>query len=711
MAAARPTSEQRIEKHLIKTGIKEIDEELLLACLCLTRIEKKYNQDFEKKMESHFVESAIGGIVDASRRGEMGNRPDELLHSKDAILNRTDVTVAAGAVRRVANAASAALQDFDRCKTELEALRHVAAERERRLMQQDKQLRFLNAQLQQLSSPEAIYEAFKSVWENESIRNGVNAAQTVDTMKANMSEMQQHKVIAALVSKEALARQQLLDTTSDNMSAVVGDIDIEKISAMFRDQQQDHEPIGVVDTQLKVMELVDNENDNRDPPALTPATEKMLAEQSRQCDYHVGERVAKLTSHGIKTARQAAEAILGCDEPVQFSRQSDNLHFVIRRTTANKSDRTVRMQGSSTSIVGKLASAILYSPASFLQIEVDMKSTLGRKQQLQLQAHELNLNEVWNELCLYSNPFLNLVHFRMNKSLELQAMKKDFDVRPLIVDDFEGIVEFDERRKQQEKRLAFRRLEDGLHSAREVGIETSPSKHFLLSLKDDREHMEHNTQLPGIVSYVSHLKGKSTEWRNPIDNGSIRVSASSMMKPSDLTSIVRPFRDRYSNFFCTKDEPGQYIEISFEQMSILPTGYSISCTHPINCGSFPRSWRLDASSDRVKWSTLLRHVNDESLNRYAPTWAWTLPREVQQSSFYSHFRIVNEGPNASSGEALCVSSFEIYGKLIFITPDRLEPEMSDATLPNIGRPMGFTPFSALPVPKETKTVGKAKAKK
>eukprot|EP00744_Colponema_vietnamica_P011585 GILI01016294.1.p1 GENE.GILI01016294.1~~GILI01016294.1.p1 ORF type:complete len:596 (+),score=66.97 GILI01016294.1:186-1790(+) len=534
-------------------------------------------------------------------------------------------------------------------------------------------------------------------------------------MQANMADMDRHKVTAALVSKEAVARQRILDATSDNTAAVVGDIDVDKIRSMFHDSTRNQESVGVIDTQLNVMELPAEFHRNGGE-GLPLKTEKMLAEQSRQCDYHVEERVGKLTTHGIKNARQAAEAILGCDEPVQFSRQTDNLHFVIRRTTADKRDRNVRMQGSSTSIVGKLASAILYSPASSLQIEVDMKSTLGRKQQLQLQAHELNLNEIWNELCLHSKPYLNLVHFRMQKTLELQAAKKDFDVRPLVVDDFENVVEFDERRRQQEKRLAFRRLEDGLQSARdknaraEIQADASPSKHFLLSVKNEEEHMEHNTQLPGIVSYISHQRGTSTEWRNPIESGAVRVSSSSMMKPSDLSSIIKPYRDRFSNFFCTKDEPGQYIEVSFEQMSILPTGYSLSCTHPINCGNFPRNWRLDASSDRVKWSTLLRHVNDESLNRYAPTWAWTLPREVQQSSFYSHFRIVNEGPNAGTNDALCACSFEVYGKLLFITSERRATEMSDPTIA-YDRPKGFAAFSALPIPKETKPTGKGKAKK
>lgn len=775
MAYARPLTEQRIEKHLTKTGVKEVDEELLLASLCLTRIEKKYNQDFEKKHASegnaaaaaasghnkHYVESTIGSLVDATGRADMGIRPDELLHSRDAILHRTDVIVASGAIRRVAAAAATALHELDGCKAELSALRERCSEQQAEMDRQAKQLVFFRSHLAQLSTPEAIYKAFKSVWESEAAMGAATAQAQASEVSTNMSEMERHKATAALLSKEVIVRQQILDDTASKTHAIVGEIDVDKIEEMFqggnnnggqrnRGFYEDGTPMptGVIDTAIDIMDMdeagiglkpqthyngipIDQES------GLLPATKKMLAEQARQSDYHVEQRVAKFTHNAITNSRQAAEAILECDQPVQFSRHTDTLHFVIRRTTADRGQRVIRMQGSSTSIVGKLTSSILYSPADRLQIEVDMKSTLGRKQQLQMQAEELHLTHVWNELCLYSRPYLNVVHFKINKSLEMQSKKMDFDVRPLVIDEASGVTTFEERKRQQEKRLAFKRLEEGIQSGRidhpsgggvGGGEDSSPSRasrHFLLGGVNSTnnynngsdERLEYTKQVPGIVRYIANKRGQAPIdedtgeplWFDPIENGSIRVAASSVMRPAELASIVKPFRDRHSNFFSTREEPGQYVEISFEQMSILPTGYSIACTHPINACHFPRSWRIDASADRVRWATLLRHVNDQSINRYAPTWAWTLPRDVQQSAFYSHFRIVSEGPNASGTDALCISSFEVYGKLVYITPDVGSTKMSDATIPNT-RPAGFAPIPPLPVQKETKPAGK-KAKK
>jgi len=66
----------------------------------------------------------------------------------------------------------------------------------------------------------------------------------------------------------------------------------------------------------------------------------------------------------------------------------------------------------------------------------------------------------------------------------------------------------------------------------------------------------------------------------------------------------------------------------------------------------PRTWSLQGSCDGKTWNILKRHKNDNSVQRYQ-----TGSFPVENSKYYSHFRIQNEGnPNH-----LCCSGIEFYG--------------------------------------------------
>eukprot|EP00658_Telonema_sp_P-2_P021945 TRINITY_DN18759_c0_g1_i4.p1 TRINITY_DN18759_c0_g1~~TRINITY_DN18759_c0_g1_i4.p1 ORF type:complete len:203 (-),score=10.80 TRINITY_DN18759_c0_g1_i4:168-776(-) len=191
-----------------------------------------------------------------------------------------------------------------------------------------------------------------------------------------------------------------------------------------------------------------------------------------------------------------------------------------------------------------------------------------------------------------------------------------------------------------------------------------------------------------------------------IRDSAIRVSVSSTLPPSNIEAILSPFSDPRSSYFSTRNEPGQFISVSFDRMVVVPTAYSFASTHPISGGEYSRNWRFEASCDGVQWTCLRRHINDESLNRHTPTCTWSLERSTQNSTFFTMFRIVAEGPNITGGDALCATCFEVYGKVAYVVEDPF-PSLDAVSSPD-PRPSGFTPMGGMPVIKEPK---KGKAKK
>ena len=217
---------------------------------------------------------------------------------------------------------------------------------------------------------------------------------------------------------------------------------------------------------------------------------------------------------------------------------------------------------------------------------------------------------------------------------------------------------------------------------------------MLPMIPDEDVHFLRMKQAPGILDYIGRGFGARPGWISPFATHAVRVYASSCIDSCSAEALIQKFQDHHSPFFMTRDEPRQFVSLSFSSVLFIPTGYSVASTHPIVGGLYPRHWRVEGSIDGNKWILLRRHDDDRTLDRHSPTAYWDIPRPKRGSPFFQHFRLVQEGVNAQGTQNFCVSCIEIYGRVIYVAPKTVpaSPNVADIVI----KKRGFTPLSALP---------------
>ena len=205
----------------------------------------------------------------------------------------------------------------------------------------------------------------------------------------------------------------------------------------------------------------------------------------------------------------------------------------------------------------------------------------------------------------------------------------------------------------------------------------------------------------GVIYHLATAGGTRPEWTNPHDAGVVTVSFS-----SDGGTGVQLFvgnKVPEAGDHChTANQPSSWMCVSLNGKRVVPSGYVLStCGHGIGGGGYLlRTWRLEGSMDGTAWTTLREHPDDGTLTQATPTGFWTLNGDAGggggdtgggdgggggnggagdtgggdgngggngrggDGGAFSHFRILQTGPNTTGNDHLMASSFEVYGKLL-----------------------------------------------
>ena len=452
------------------------------------------------------------------------------------------------------------------------------------------------------------------------------------------------------------------------------------------------------------------------------------------------------TSIHHKTAKQRAE------EEEQKRQKRAVEEMVITRFTTTKA-RYVKRQDPDASLLTMIQNLMLYSKSTYLAMRVDMHTTLGRMEQLIRQANALNLLNLWNELCLYTMPILYVVTFpfvtqrlvvetkspggsptkpivgevgandgdQLDARLERETHIVEFPLEsahPLLLSEAEAIQGSVGRQLLALKRIPEQR---GERPSRKYGAAPAHAAQEEVPLVTVK-------QKPGIIAFLgSNFGEESTMWVNPINAGHVRFYSSSMLGACTVDALAMSFKDIHYPYFSTRDEPGEHVTMSFSSSYVVPTGYSIASCHPVHGGYYPRNWRFEASVDGVAWFRLREHVSDDALSRYHPVGHFAVDARIAVDGLpngvtaddkekispvaFQHFRIVQTGHNALGTQHLCVSSFEVYGRFVYVLDSK--PQSITKLPPRGQRPSGFALPTELPpcVAKAAPKKGGGKKKK
>jgi hypothetical protein len=98
-----------------------------------------------------------------------------------------------------------------------------------------------------------------------------------------------------------------------------------------------------------------------------------------------------------------------------------------------------------------------------------------------------------------------------------------------------------------------------------------------------------------------------------------------------------------------------YLEFIFKNIKICPNKYTLRDSPGIN--ESLKNWQLLGSADGINYKILKDHSNDDSLKNNK-TCSW----DISTDTFYTHFKILQNGQNHNNSTFMHVSGFEIYGK-------------------------------------------------
>lgn len=165
---------------------------------------------------------------------------------------------------------------------------------------------------------------------------------------------------------------------------------------------------------------------------------------------------------------------------------------------------------------------------------------------------------------------------------------------------------------------------------------------------------QHDFDQNGIVYHLGTLEGGS--WRNPAEQGIMTVTASSLaVNPPSLEPFAAVGRECIR--CCTLNKPNMWFVFDFKERRIIPESYTLRHYSSWDLEAL-RNWRFEGWNGH-DWSVISEHINDQGLNGKGSTFTW----EVQCKTAHSSFRIFQTGKNSNAHHYLCISGFEIYGKL------------------------------------------------
>jgi len=161
----------------------------------------------------------------------------------------------------------------------------------------------------------------------------------------------------------------------------------------------------------------------------------------------------------------------------------------------------------------------------------------------------------------------------------------------------------------------------------------------------------------GIMYYLG-TKGYTQAWQNPGVIGAVNVTSTPLAShPPSEPSWAIVGRD----IIRCVTVPGKesWFMIDLLHWRVCPTAYTLRHYSSWDTEAL-RDWKLQGSNDGKKWSKLLSHKKDCSLNKKGESKTWAIPRTKKAFRF---FRILQTGKNSNGHWYCALSGFEVYGTL------------------------------------------------
>jgi hypothetical protein len=130
--------------------------------------------------------------------------------------------------------------------------------------------------------------------------------------------------------------------------------------------------------------------------------------------------------------------------------------------------------------------------------------------------------------------------------------------------------------------------------------------------------MQEAKSLDGILSYLTKKHGGHVHER-----GLVAVTSKSFWqdRPLFLAKNAADFTCP-AWYFCSKDEPGQWISWDFGEMRVRPTHYTMMA-------HYPKSWVVEGSLDGTNWTEIDRQTDNADFEKYQETASFRISKPVE----------------------------------------------------------------------------------
>jgi len=186
-----------------------------------------------------------------------------------------------------------------------------------------------------------------------------------------------------------------------------------------------------------------------------------------------------------------------------------------------------------------------------------------------------------------------------------------------------------------------------------------PSRAPLPPIQDGLEFKYHHDMDENGIMFFVGTQRKTAPYRNPALHGSVRVISTPLATEPIPSAPAWSIVGRDLVRCVTKPMKGGYFIIDLVKVWCKPTHYTLRHYASYDTEAL-RDWKLQGSNDGQKWTKLLSHKKDTSLEKKGATKTWVIPK-VKKT--FRIFRILQTGENSNGHWYLALSGFEIYGKL------------------------------------------------
>eukprot|EP00927_Polykrikos_kofoidii_P039990 TRINITY_DN3426_c0_g1_i5.p1 TRINITY_DN3426_c0_g1~~TRINITY_DN3426_c0_g1_i5.p1 ORF type:complete len:1325 (+),score=170.48 TRINITY_DN3426_c0_g1_i5:106-4080(+) len=213
---------------------------------------------------------------------------------------------------------------------------------------------------------------------------------------------------------------------------------------------------------------------------------------------------------------------------------------------------------------------------------------------------------------------------------------------------------------------------------------TSDGSNFVFSgtLPNDDDSFDKN----GLFFWLG-TKGGTTTYTNPHTLKAVHCEMSSHGGGSNnnLEAIV----SNGTNSCYTKDVADSWVSVDIGTRLFVPTCYVIRSCHTAATSQPLRNWELQGSVDKNKWTTLKRHVNDQSIKVSVPgnCAVWHLEPELPASRY---FRIYQFDTNGAGKHYCALGGMEFYGHFEGAKPTSLVASSPGKMSSGVGKRFVFS---------------------